>query len=90
MQYNPLKDKKFVTAAIDALVFLALYFAGKYAPVSIFDDIKTVFGVLQPLVLIYIANLFAVENALLRSGNYPNFITHKRPKPLTDNWAQPK
>jgi hypothetical protein len=77
MTYHPFQDKKFLTATIDAIVFLALYFAGKYAPASLFDDIKTVFAVVQPLVLIYIGNLFMAENALMRGGNTLNFLYPK-------------
>jgi hypothetical protein len=72
MTYNPLKDKKFITGAIDLLVFLVLYFAGKYAPVSLYDDLKTVFAAVQPLVLLWVAGQFQVEGAFIRQGVMPD------------------
>ena len=60
MKYNLFADKKFWIALVDALIFLALYFVGKYAPIAI-DDLKTVFATIQPLILLVISNMFVAD-----------------------------
>ena len=77
MNYNPFKDKKFITTLIDVIFFLCLYFAGKYASVSIFDDIKTVFTAVQPLVLLAIANMFVGDAQALRAGIKLTFLKER-------------
>lgn len=71
MKYSPLKDKKFLALAIDALVFLVLYFAGKYAAPTLADDIKIVFGAIQPIVLLWLASEFQAENEDMKRGFLP-------------------
>ena len=67
MKYNPLADKKFWIAFVDALTFLAIYFVGKYASIAL-DDLKTVFVTLQPLILIIITNMIVGDVQALNSG----------------------
>lgn len=78
MLYLPLKDKKFVALLADVLAALVLYFAGKYASPSLFDDIKIVFGLLQPLIALYIAGEFQADSIKLRQGNTPVHFVEKR------------
>jgi hypothetical protein len=56
---------------VDALIFLALYFAGKYATPTLADDIKIVFGVIQPIILLWIASEFQGENVEMQRGILP-------------------
>jgi len=78
MLYQPLKDRKFVALLADVCAALILYFAGKYASASLFDDIKIVFGLLQPLIALYIAGEFQADSIKLRQGNAPVHFMEKR------------
>jgi hypothetical protein len=69
MLYKPFLDQKFVTLAWDVAAGLALYFVGKYAPASIFEDVKTVFLALQPLVALVIAGMFQADSVALKAGS---------------------
>lgn len=77
MKYNPFQDQKFLTLLVDATCFLALYFMGKYGSVSFFDDAKTVFATVQPLVLLAIANMFVGDVQALRAGVKLSFFKPK-------------
>jgi hypothetical protein len=74
MKYNPFADQKFVTTLVDVIFFLCLYFAGKYAPPSFFDDVKVVFGSIQPLVLLALANMFVGDAQALKAGRSVKFL----------------
>ena len=71
MNYSPLKDKKFVALLADAAAFLVLYFVGKYAAPSVFDDVKVVFGTIQPLIALWIAAQFQAEGEDMKRGFLP-------------------
>lgn len=71
MTYSPFKDKKFLALVVDALIFLVLYFAGKYAAPTLADDIKIVFATLQPIILLWIASEFQGENGEMQRGILP-------------------
>jgi hypothetical protein len=58
---------KEVAALLDAVVSLALFFVGKYAPQA-FEDVKFVIVALQPLVIAYIFSVMADDAAKLRAG----------------------
>ena len=78
MSYQPLKDKKFVALLVDVLTGLVLYFAGKYASPSLFDDIKIVFALLQPMIALYIAGEFQADSIQLKQGNAPVHFMEKK------------
>ena len=71
MNYSPLKDKKFVALLADAATFLVLYFVGKYAAPSVFDDVKVVFGTIQPPIALWIAAQFQAEGEDMKRGFLP-------------------
>jgi len=54
--------KEFVTAVVDAVVSMALYFGAKYLTPAIFEDVKFVIAIMQPIVLAIILN-FVKEDA---------------------------
>jgi hypothetical protein len=77
MPYQPLQDRKFVALLVDVFAAGILYFFGKYASASLFDDIKVVFGLLQPLIALYIAGQFQVEAASIQQGIFPKQLGRK-------------
>ncbi len=48
------RSRKFLIAAMDALIALIVYFAGKYLSASSDEDVLKVIGVLQPVVVMMI------------------------------------
>lgn len=54
-------SKSFWTGVLDAVVALILYFVGKYAAPSIFEDVKFVILAVQPIILAIIAALVVDE-----------------------------
>ena len=90
MIYNPFNDSKFRLGLLDAAVFLALYFGGKYAPASVFEDLKTVFATIQPLLVIWIANLFVADQTALRMGNQVKHFLFAAPPVPNVKGPQPK
>jgi hypothetical protein len=74
IKYNFKLDEKFVTLAVDVASGLLLYFVGKYAPASIFDDVKVFWLALQPLVAALIAGIYAAEQATIRAGLLPRSL----------------
>jgi hypothetical protein len=77
MPYQPLQDRKFVALLVDVFAALVLYFCGKYASASLFDDIKVIFGLLQPLIAIYIAGQFQAEAVSIQQGILPKQFGRK-------------
>jgi phosphoglycerol transferase MdoB-like AlkP superfamily enzyme len=55
-----LKLKEFWTVVVDFVVSVVLFFVGKYAAPSVFEDIKFVIVALQPIVGLLIA-VFATD-----------------------------
>lgn len=55
------RDPKFVTAAVDAVVLVGLYFVNKYAPGSVVEDVQTVVWAFQPLILAVLLNMIGAE-----------------------------
>lgn len=74
MQILIFKDKKFITAALDVVISLVMYFGAKYANPGLMDDVKVIIGALQPLALMVITSLYQAENAAIRAGILPDHI----------------
>lgn len=74
VKYNFRVDEKLITLAVDVASGLVLYFVGKYAAASVFDDVKVVWLALQPLVAAIIAGLYAAEQATIRAGALPRSL----------------
>lgn len=55
------RDPKFVTATVDAVVLVGLYFVNKYAPGSVVEDVQTVVWAFQPLILAVLLNMIGAE-----------------------------
>jgi hypothetical protein len=68
MRYNFVLDQKFWTLFVDVVSGLILYFVGKYASASIFDDVKTFWLAIQPLIALVIAGMFQADSAALQAG----------------------
>lgn len=78
MSYNPLRDAKFWTLLIDALVSLALYFLGKYASPSTFEDAKILIGAVQPIFLALVIGFLQRDQTQLRESDKPlPFLSEK-------------
>ena len=71
MNPNPflslLHSRKFLLLILDVVISLILYFSGKYADPSIFEDIKFVIGSLQ-VVFAAIIIAIAVEDSSLNKS----------------------
>lgn len=74
MSYNPFADAKFLTGLFDALVSLALFFVGKYAPAAA-EDTKFVISAIQPIFLMLVIGFFQRDQAAIRAGALPRFLT---------------
>jgi hypothetical protein len=81
MSYKFLQDPKFWTAVIDVLVSLVLYFAGKYAAPSAFEDIKVLIVAVQPVVLIAIVGLLQRDSAAIRNGQPLSHLPYRESEP---------
>jgi hypothetical protein len=75
MNPNPFKSllhsRKFWLLIFDVLVSVVLYFAGKYAGASAYEDIKFLILSLQPVFVTVIIGIFAEDNAKLGAGSTP-------------------
>ena len=73
-QVNPinalLHSRKFLLLCLDVLVALVLYFANKYAPAGIFEDVEFVILALQPVVIAAIVAIAWEDAALKRAGKF--------------------
>ena len=74
MTYQPFRDAKFLTALLDVVLSLALYFLGKYAGESIQTDAKTIILALQPITLMLIAGFFQRDSAAIAQGVLPRHL----------------
>lgn len=74
MTYSPLSDAKFLTAALDVLISLVLYFGNKYAGPSAAEDIRFVIAAIQPIFLMLIVGFFQRDQATIRAGALPKFL----------------
>jgi len=78
MQYKFTLSPKLRTILIDGAVTLALYFVGKYASASLFDDAKLVIGVIQPIVAVVLLEMYQSEQAQIKAGERPSFMALKK------------
>jgi len=65
-------SRKFLTAALDVGVSLALYFIGKYAAPSLAEDMITVIVAIQPVFVMVIAGIAWEDAAALKAGSHPS------------------
>jgi len=72
MNPNPfsalLHSRKFWLMTFDMLIIIVLYFVGKYAGASAFEDVKTLLVVLQPVIITVIIGITIEDSALIRAG----------------------
>ena len=68
MSYNFIYDSKFWLAVLDVVVSAILYFVGKYSQPDLFEDLKFVIALIQPIVVTIIVGLFQVQQAALKVG----------------------
>ena len=61
---------KFWTLILDLVVSLILYFTGKYADPSAFEDVKFVIGAIQPVFIFLIGAIAYEDGKAKASGNY--------------------
>jgi hypothetical protein len=57
-----LHSSKFLLLCLDVVLSLTLYFVGKYAPASVFEDIKVLIAALQPVFVSLIVAI-SIEDA---------------------------
>ena len=62
-----LRSRKFMILVLDVVMSLALYFVGKYAAASLFEDVKIAIAVLQP-VFVALIGAIAYEDAAAKRG----------------------
>ena len=67
---NIFKSRKFWTAIIDVAVVLALYFVGKYAAPSVFEDVKLVIITIQPVFIMVIGGIAYEDAAAKKAGTF--------------------
>ena len=65
------KSRKFLTAILDIVVSVSLYFVGKYVQPVYAEDIIFLIGAIQPAFVMVIAGIAWEDAALKRSGNFP-------------------
>ncbi len=62
------RSRKFLIAAMDALIALIVYFAGKYLSASSDEDVLKVIGLLQPVMLMLIYTIAKEDTAKWENG----------------------
>ena len=71
MQPNPflslLRSRKFWLVILDTVISVVLYFVGKYAGASLFEDVKMLIGVLQPVFVVIIAAIAYEDKAAIQA-----------------------
>ncbi len=70
-------DPKFYTALVDALVSLALFFAGKYGLPDLLENMKFVIVTIQPIFAMILVGMFQAQQEAARMGNIPSFMARK-------------
>jgi len=68
VSYLFLNDPKFWLAVSDVVISAILYFVGKYGGAGLFEDLKFVIALLQPIFITIITGLFQAQNAALGAG----------------------
>lgn len=68
MSYNFIYDSKFWLAVLDVVISAILYFVGKYSQPDLFDDLKFVIALIQPIIVTIIVGLFQTQQAALSGG----------------------
>jgi len=66
------KSRKFLTAMLDVIVSLSLYFVGKYAAPALAEDMTTVIVAIQPVFVMVIAGIAWEDAASLKQGTHPS------------------
>ena len=65
-----LRSRKFMVLILDVVVSLVLFFVGKYAIPSAFEDVKFVVLGLQPVALAVIAGIAYEDGQAKRNGTF--------------------
>jgi len=63
-----LRSRKFLVAVLDVIFSLTLFFVGKYALPTIFEDVQIVIGAMQPVALFLIGAIAYEDGQEKRSG----------------------
>jgi len=63
-----LRSRKFWLLILDLVSSTTLYFVGKYAGASIFEDVKMLIGVMQPVFITVIGAIAYEDSANVRAG----------------------
>ena len=64
------QSRKFWTAIVDIAVVLILYFVGKYAAPSVFDDIQLIIVTIQPVFLMVIGGIAYEDGQAKKAGTF--------------------
>ena len=78
-----LHSRKFCLLILDTLVSLALYFVGKYAGASVFEDVKFVIAALQPVFVAVIIMIAYEDKAAMEqatSSEYHEYLMSRDEK----------
>ena len=67
---NLFKSRKFMTAIVDLVASVILYFVGKYAVPAIAEDVVFMIGVMQPVFLLVIAGIAYEDGQAKASGMF--------------------
>jgi hypothetical protein len=65
------KSRKFLTALVDVVLSLALYFVSKYAAPGVAEDVKFLIGAIQPVFLLVIGMIAVEDAAAYKAGVHP-------------------
>ena len=63
-----LRSRKFWLLMLDTVISLILYFAGKYAPAGVFEDVKVIILALQPVFIVIIGAIAYEDGQQKRAG----------------------
>jgi len=76
-----LHSRKFWILILDTLLGLATYFVSKYAPAAA-DDVKFVFGLIQPMFVTVIVGIFVEDRALIAASASTTTATYASSTPV--------
>ena len=63
-----LRSRKFMLLLLDLVVSTTIYFVGKYAGASAFEDVKMIIGVMQPVFIAGIGAIAYEDGANVKAG----------------------
>lgn len=66
-------DRELAVLLVDVVISIILFFGAKYLTPDLFEDVKFLVAVLQPIVLALIGKYLAEDVTLIKMGIHPKY-----------------